>query len=124
MTTPTQEHAALVALVAEWQEITREFRDAGDDWKSAQAKRWRRAVDALLAFPLPSGCVTTSAMVTNQPSDHNYGQAALAAAPAGEPVGEPADLRSRMQDAFFAGVTRANDPRPIHENFEAWERGE
>jgi hypothetical protein len=84
-----QEHAALVALVAEWQEITREFRDAGDDWKSAQAKRWRRAVDALLAFPLPSGCVTTSAMVVNQPSDHNYEQAATSAAPAGDPVGEP-----------------------------------
>jgi hypothetical protein len=86
MTTPTQEHAALVALVAEWQEITREFRDAGDDWKSAQAKRWRRAVDALLAFRLQPEGVTTSAMVVTQPSDHNYEQAALAAAPAGAKV--------------------------------------
>lgn len=27
---------------------------------------------------------------------------------------------SAMEDAFFAGVTRANDERPIHENFAAW----
>jgi hypothetical protein len=32
-------------------------------------------------------------------------------------------IESRMQDAFFAGVTRANDPRPIHENFKAWVNG-
>jgi hypothetical protein len=32
-------------------------------------------------------------------------------------------IESRMQDAFFAGVTRANDHRPIHENFEAWVNG-
>jgi hypothetical protein len=50
-----QDPAALVALVAEWQECTRTFRDAGDGWTSAQAKRWRRAVDALLAFPLKRG---------------------------------------------------------------------
>ncbi len=38
-----------------------------------------------------------------------------------EKLKEP--IESRMQDAFFAGVTRANDRRPIHENFEAWVNG-
>jgi hypothetical protein len=94
----TQEHAALVALVAEWQEITREFREAGDAWKSAQARRWRRAVDALLAFRLQPEGVTTSAMVVTQPSDHNYAQAALAAAPAGDPDGPCACCRESCSD--------------------------
>ncbi len=42
------------------------------------------------------------------------------AAAQARPTREQDELRSRMQDAFFAGVTRANDPRPIHENFNAW----
>lgn len=45
---------SLVALVTEWQAITKEMHESGDDWTTAQANRWRRAVNALLAYAPPA----------------------------------------------------------------------